>query len=131
MPTRKYYNNQDDSTTTREIIRLTRDLCHPSMDQHRSSREAIAEELNAPHFDARVRFDKMGVFLDGSAMVRKTVIRTRISTRSASATRTSGSGSFEGKVEDGVVRRGACDEKGSTPDIYGLAAARDLGLLEG
>ncbi len=40
---------------------------------------------------------------------------------------------FEGKVENGVLfARGACDEKGSTPPmLYGLAIARDLGLLEG
>lgn len=40
---------------------------------------------------------------------------------------------FKGKVEDGnFYARGALDEKGSTPGmIYGLAIARDLGLLEG
>ena len=40
---------------------------------------------------------------------------------------------FEGKVEDGnLYARGALDEKNSTPGmIYGLAIARDLGLLEG
>src|SRR5574341_23760 len=40
---------------------------------------------------------------------------------------------FKGKIEDGIFyARGACDEKGSTPGmIYGLAIARDLGLLEG
>jgi putative selenium metabolism hydrolase len=40
---------------------------------------------------------------------------------------------FKGKVENGVFfARGACDEKGSTPGmIYGLALARDLGLLDG
>jgi putative selenium metabolism hydrolase len=40
---------------------------------------------------------------------------------------------FIGKVEDGVLfARGACDEKGSTPGmVYGMAFARDLGLLEG
>lgn len=40
---------------------------------------------------------------------------------------------FQGKVEDGVFyARGACDEKNSTPGmIYGLALARQLGLLEG
>jgi len=40
---------------------------------------------------------------------------------------------FTGKIEDGVLYgRGACDEKGSTPGmVYGLAIARDLGLLEG
>jgi putative selenium metabolism hydrolase len=40
---------------------------------------------------------------------------------------------FTGKIEDGVFfARGACDEKGSTPGmIYGMALARDLGLLDG
>jgi putative selenium metabolism hydrolase len=40
---------------------------------------------------------------------------------------------FKGKVENGVFfARGACDEKGSTPGmIYGLALARELGLLDG
>ena len=40
---------------------------------------------------------------------------------------------FLGKVEDGVLfARGACDEKQSTPGmIYGLALAKELGLLEG
>jgi putative selenium metabolism hydrolase len=40
---------------------------------------------------------------------------------------------FTGKIEDGkFYARGACDEKGSTPGmVYGLAIARDLGLLDG
>ena len=40
---------------------------------------------------------------------------------------------FEGKVENGVLyARGACDEKNSTPGmIYGLAIAKELGLLDG
>jgi putative selenium metabolism hydrolase len=40
---------------------------------------------------------------------------------------------FTGKEEQGIFHaRGACDEKNSTPGmIYGLALARDLGLLEG
>lgn len=40
---------------------------------------------------------------------------------------------FEGKIEDGMLyARGALDEKGSTPGmIYGMAMARDLGLLDG
>lgn len=40
---------------------------------------------------------------------------------------------FEGKVEDGdFYARGALDEKGSTPGmIYGMAMARDMGLLDG
>ncbi|NLH08947.1 MAG: YgeY family selenium metabolism-linked hydrolase [Chloroflexi bacterium] len=40
---------------------------------------------------------------------------------------------FEGKVENGILyARGACDEKGRTPGMdYGLALAKELGLLEG
>lgn len=40
---------------------------------------------------------------------------------------------FEGKIEDGnLYARGALDEKGSTPGmIYGIALAKELGLLEG
>jgi putative selenium metabolism hydrolase len=40
---------------------------------------------------------------------------------------------FKGKVEEGLFyARGALDEKGSTPGmIYGMAIARDLGLLDG
>ena len=40
---------------------------------------------------------------------------------------------FQGKIENGLFyARGALDEKGSTPGmVYGMAIARDLGLLEG
>jgi putative selenium metabolism hydrolase len=40
---------------------------------------------------------------------------------------------FEGKIENGIFfARGTCDEKGSTPGmIYGLALAKELGLLDG
>ncbi|MAU09314.1 MAG: YgeY family selenium metabolism-linked hydrolase [Anaerolineaceae bacterium] len=40
---------------------------------------------------------------------------------------------FQGKVENGILfARGACDEKNSTPGmIYGLALAKELGLLDG
>ncbi len=40
---------------------------------------------------------------------------------------------FVGKVEDGnLFARGALDEKGSTPGmVYGMALARELGLLDG
>ena len=42
-------------------------------------------------------------------------------------------GAFSGAIENGLMYgRGTVDEKGSTPPmIYGLAIARDLGLLEG
>jgi putative selenium metabolism hydrolase len=40
---------------------------------------------------------------------------------------------FQGKIENGrFYARGACDEKGSTPGmIYGLALAKQMGLLDG
>ena len=40
---------------------------------------------------------------------------------------------FQGKVENGnLYARGALDEKNSTPGmVYGMALARDLGLLDG
>jgi acetylornithine deacetylase/succinyl-diaminopimelate desuccinylase-like protein len=40
---------------------------------------------------------------------------------------------FQGKIEEGIFyARGALDEKGSTPGmVYGMAMARDLGMLEG
>lgn len=40
---------------------------------------------------------------------------------------------YEGKLEDGILyARGACDEKQSTPGmIYGLALAKEFGLLDG
>jgi putative selenium metabolism hydrolase len=40
---------------------------------------------------------------------------------------------FKGKVENGIFfARGACDEKNSTPGmIYGLAMAKEFGLLDG
>jgi putative selenium metabolism hydrolase len=42
-------------------------------------------------------------------------------------------GAFSGAIENGMMYgRGTADEKGSTPPmIYGLAIARDLGLLDG
>ena len=68
------------------------------------------------------------------AAARACCCTTRTSTRWMWATAPIGAGiPFEGKVENGVLfARGAGDEKQSTPGmIYGLALARDLGLLEG
>ncbi|MFN8387884.1 MAG: hypothetical protein U0X92_15900 [Anaerolineales bacterium] len=63
------------------------------------------------------------------ASASSSTIRTL--TPSASATRPWGWDPFKGKVEDELYARGAC-RKASTPGmIYGLAMARDLGLLDG
>ena len=81
-----------------------------------------------------VRFDKMGNILgrigDGA---RTIVFDSHIDTVGVGDPDEWQWDPFEGKIEDGVFyARGACDEKGSTPGmVYGMAFARDLGLLDG
>ena len=98
------------------IVRFLRELCAiPSMDSKIGPvGERAQEEMRKLGFD-EVWFDSMG--------------------------NTVGIGNpeewdwdpFIGKVEKGrFYARGACDEKGSTPPmIYGLAIAKQLGLLDG
>jgi putative selenium metabolism hydrolase len=117
------------------IIRLLREICAiPSMDgQIGPVGERIAAELRLLGFD-EVRFDVMGNILgrigDG---VRVIAYDSHIDTVGIGDPAAWAWDPFEGKVEDGVLyARGACDEKGSTPGmVYGLALARDLGLLDG
>ena len=118
-----------------DIIQFMREICAiPSMDsQIGPVGERIAAEMRKLGY-AEVRFDQMGNILgrigDGArVLVYDSHIDTvGIGDRSAWAW-----DPFEGKVENGVLyARGACDEKGSTPGmVYGLALARDLGLLDG
>jgi len=81
-----------------------------------------------------VRFDRMGNILgrigEGPRIL---VYDSHIDTVGIGDPQAWGWDPFQGKVENGIFyARGACDEKGSTPGmIYGLAIARDLGLLEG
>jgi putative selenium metabolism hydrolase len=95
--------------------------------------ERIAAELRQLGFD-EVRFDKMGNILgrigDGP---RNLVYDSHIDTVGIGDPSAWQWDPFAGKVEDSVLyARGACDEKGSTPGmVYGLAIARDLGLLDG
>ncbi|MFZ6031245.1 MAG: YgeY family selenium metabolism-linked hydrolase [Chloroflexota bacterium] len=118
-----------------EIIRFLREICAiPSIDsQIGPVGERIATEMRKLGFD-EVRFDKMGNILgrigDGR---RKIVYDSHIDTVGIGDPAEWGWDPFQGKVENGVLyARGACDEKGSTPGmIYGLAIARDLGLLAG
>lgn len=117
------------------IIQFLRDLCAiPSYDsQIGPVGERAAAEMRKLGFD-EVRFDQMGNILGRIGNGSKTLVYD-------SHIDTVGIGNpdewqwdpFVGKVEDGIFfARGACDEKGSTPGmIYGLALARDLGLLEG
>lgn len=118
-----------------EILRFMREICAiPSMEsQIGPVGERIAEEMNKLGFD-EVRFDKMGNILgrigDGP---RTIVFDSHIDTVGIGDPHEWEWDPFKGKVEDGVLyARGACDEKGSTPGmIYGMAFARDLGLLDG
>ncbi len=118
-----------------QIISFMRGICAiPSMESNiEAVGKRIANEMKALHFD-EVRFDKMGNIMgrigDGEKVI---VFDSHIDTVGIGDPHEWQWDPFEGKVEDGVLfARGACDEKGSTPGmVYGLAAARDLGLLEG
>ena len=118
-----------------DIIQFMRDICAiPSMDgQLQAVGERIAAEMTRLGFD-EVRFDKMGNILgrigDGKRVL---VYDSHIDTVGVGDPASWGWDPFIGKIENDILyARGACDEKGSTPGmIYGLAFARDLGLLEG
>jgi len=117
-----------------EILQFMRDICAiPSMDsQIGPVGERIQAEMRKLGFD-EARFDKMGNTLGRIGNGPKVLVYD-------SHIDTVGIGNrddwewdpFIGKVEDGkLFARGAVDEKGSTPGmIYGLAIARDLGLLD-
>jgi len=95
--------------------------------------ERIAVELRQLGFD-EVRFDVMGNILGRIGTGPRTLVYdSHIDTVGVGDRAAWGWDPFVGKVENGVLyARGACDEKGSTPGmVYGLALARDLGLLEG
>ena len=117
------------------IIRFMREICAiPSYESVIGPvGERIAEEMRKLGFD-EVRFDKMGNIMgrigDGP---RTIVFDSHIDTVGVGDPEEWQWDPFEGKVEDGVLyARGACDEKGSTPGmVYGMAFARDLGLLDG
>ena len=117
------------------IIRFMREICAiPSYESLIGPvGERIAEEMRKLGFD-EVRFDKMGNIMgrigDGP---RTIVFDSHIDTVGVGDPEEWQWDPFEGKVEDGVLYAlGACDEKGSTPGmVYGMAFARDLGLLDG
>jgi putative selenium metabolism hydrolase len=118
-----------------DIIEFMRDIVAiPSMDSKIGEvGERIQAEMKKLGFD-EVRFDKMGntVGRIGSGK-RVMVYDSHIDTVGIGDPSSWQWDPFKGKVEDGILyARGACDEKGSTPGmIYGLAIARDLGLLDG
>ncbi|NOZ27887.1 MAG: YgeY family selenium metabolism-linked hydrolase [Chloroflexi bacterium] len=95
--------------------------------------ERCAQEMRKLGFD-EVRFDRMGNILgrigDGPRVL---LYDSHIDTVGIGDPDAWEWDPFQGKVEDGILfARGASDEKGSTPGmIYGLAIARDRGLLQG
>ena len=118
-----------------DIIEFLRDLCAiPSYDsQIRAVGERAEAEMRKLGFD-EVWFDQMGNVVgkigDGPL---KLLYDSHIDTVGIGDPAAWDWDPFTGKVEDGIFfARGACDEKGSTPGmIYGLALAKELGLLDG
>lgn len=117
------------------IIQFMRDICAiPSMEsQLKEVGERIAAEMNKLGFD-EVRFDKMGNIMGRIGNGKRVIVYdSHIDTVGIGDPSTWEWDPFKGKVENGILyARGACDEKGSTPGmVYGLAFAKELGLLEG
>jgi len=117
------------------IIQFLRDICAiPSMDsQIGPVGERVQAEMKKLGYD-EVRFDKMGNTIGRIGNGPKIIVYdSHIDTVGIGDRAAWQWDPFEGKVEDGIFyARGACDEKNSTPGmIYGLALARDLGLLDG
>lgn len=117
------------------IVKFMRDICAiPSMEsQIGPVGERIAEEMRKLGFD-EVRFDKMGNILGRIGNGPRTIVYdSHIDTVGVGDPSEWEWDPFVGKIEDDVLfARGACDEKGSTPGmVYGLAFARDLGMLDG
>lgn len=118
-----------------EILKFFREIVAiPSMDsQIREVGERIEAEMKKLGFD-EVFWDKMGNVVgrigDGDKIL---LYDSHIDTVGIGNPDEWQWDPFEGKVEDGILyARGACDEKNSTPGmIYGLALARELGLLDG
>ena len=136
MNTETVKSIQDRVSTSRDaILRFMREICAiPSMEsQIGPVGERIAQEMRSLGY-AEVRFDKMGnIFGRIGTGARTIVYDSHIDTVGVGDPSSWGWDPFVGKIEDGkLYARGACDEKGSTPGmVYGLAIARDLGLLEG
>ena len=118
-----------------DIIEFMRDIVAiPSMDsQLKDVGERIAQEMKKLRFD-EVRFDKMGNIMGRIGNGKRVIVYdSHVDTVGIGDPASWEWDPFKGKIEDGILyARGACDEKGSTPGmIYGLAMARDLGLLDG
>lgn len=118
-----------------EMIQFMLEICEiPSMNSKIGPvGERVQVEMKKLGFD-EVRFDKMGNTIGRIGSGNRVIVYdSHIDTVGVGDPSEWKWDPFKGKIEDGVLyARGACDEKGSTPGmIYGLALARDLGLLDG
>ncbi len=118
-----------------DIIRFMREICAiPSvMGQIGEVGKRIIEEMKKLGFE-EARFDRMGNVLGRIGNGPKILLYdSHIDTVDVGDRSAWEWDPFEGKIEKGIFyARGAGDEKQSTPGmIYGLAMARDLGLLDG
>ena len=117
------------------IIGFLREICAiPSMDsQIGPVGERIQAEMKKLGFD-EFRFDKMGNTVGRIGNGPKILVYdSHIDTVGIGDPDEWEWDPFEGKIDENgrFFARGACDEKGSTPGmIYGMAIARDLGLLD-
>jgi putative selenium metabolism hydrolase len=123
------------SDNRENIIQFLREICAiPSLEgQLRDVGDRIQAEMQKLGFD-ETRFDKMGNTIGRIGNGPKVIVfDSHIDTVGVGDPSEWDWDPFKGKIEDGrLYARGACDEKGSTPGmIYGLAFARDLGLLDG
>jgi len=117
------------------IITFLREICAiPSMEsQIKDCGERVAEEMLKLGFE-KIWWDKMGNIVGKIGDGEKAILYdSHIDTVGIGDPDEWDWDPFEGKIEDGILfARGACDEKGSTPGmIYGLAIAKELGLLDG
>ena len=126
---KKRVNQQRD-----DIINFFTDFCAtPSMlSQVEQAAKRMMQEMERLRFD-EVRLDKMGNALGRIGNGKRVIVYdTHIDTVGVGDPNSWPWDPFKGKIENGILfARGACDEKGSAPGmLYGLAIARDLGLLD-
>lgn len=118
-----------------DIIRFMREICAiPSvMGQIGDVGKRIIQEMKKVGFE-ETRFDRMGNVLGRIGNGPKILLYdSHIDTVDVGDRSAWEWDPFQGKIENGILyARGAGDEKQSTPGmIYGLALAKELGLLEG
>ncbi|MBI3164665.1 MAG: YgeY family selenium metabolism-linked hydrolase [Chloroflexi bacterium] len=118
-----------------DIIKFMREIVAiPSMEsQIGEVGKRIQDEMKKLGYD-EIRYDKMGNTIGRIGNGKKVIVfDSHIDTVGIGDPASWQWDPFKGKVENGILyARGACDEKNSTPGmIYGLAIARDLGLLDG